>query len=97
MVLIVGDLFGTVNHGANYMFFDGATCAVGTLSIAKFLTQMVYDKNIDDTVDSTTCYGEECFRLTHMIISGLCLVSLLACTVLLYITRGSYGTIVDKG
>ena len=87
MVLIVGDLFGTANHGANYMFFDGATCALGTLSVAKYLTQIVYEKNIDGTTeDSTTCHGEECFRVTHMIISGLCLVSLVACTVLLHIS-----------
>ena len=94
MVLIVGDLFGTINHGANYMFFDGATSALGTLSIAKFLTQSIYEKNInDDMANTETCYGEECFRLTHIIIAALCLVSLIACTMLLYVTRSSYGTV----
>lgn len=95
MVLIVGDLFGTVNHGANYMFADGFTCAIGTLSIAKYLTQSVYESHIDNDVDTlnTSCYGPECFRLTHIIVAGLCLVSLLACLLLLYRTKSSYGTL----
>ncbi|CAB9523117.1 Nodulin-like [Seminavis robusta] len=94
MVLVVGDLFGTVNHGANYMFADGFTCAVGTLSIAKFLTQFVYEQHIEG--DETTCFGEECFRITHAIISGLCLISMFACVALLYMTRSSYGTLLDE-
>ena len=106
MVLIVGDLFGTVNHGANYMFMDGFTCAVGTLSIAKYLTQYFYEKQIDNEMmaaeenvdpNTTVCYGSGCFRTTHMIISGLCFVSLLACVVLLYMTRSSYGTLLPRG
>jgi len=84
MVLIVGDLFGTVNHGANYMFADGFTCAVGTLSIAKFLTEFVYEQHVVESqeaadLNSTSgnvCVGEECFHATHVIISGLCLVAL---------------------
>ena len=92
MVLIMGDLFGTGNHGANYMFADGFTCAVGTLSIAKFLTQSVYEAHVAD--DATECYGEQCFRQTHLTIAALCLVSLLACVVLLYKTRSSYGPVL---
>lgn len=104
MVLVIGDLFGTVNHGANYMFADGFTCAVGTLSIAKFLSQFVYEKHLrlqqdgdveDNMISSSmTCYGDECFGATHWIISGLCLVSLVALTVLLYMTRTSYGPLL---
>jgi hypothetical protein len=35
MVLIVGEVFGTANVGANYMFFDGFTSAAGTLILSK--------------------------------------------------------------
>jgi len=89
MVLIIGDLFGTVNHGANYMFADGFTCAVGTVSVAKFLTQFVYERHI--VGDELACYGNDCFRWTHIIIAGLCLVSFFASIILLYMTRSSYG------
>ena len=98
MVLIIGDLFGTVNHGANYMFADGFTCAVGTLSLAKYLTQSVYEQHIvivdeDEYSIGTACFGPDCFRSTHVIISVLCLVSLFACVALLYRTRSSYGSV----
>lgn len=100
MVLIMGDLFGTVNHGANYMFADGFTCAVGTLSMAKYLTQTIYQAHVAASVDFATatrtnaCYGEACFQQTHQIIAVLCLASLVACIVLLYTTRSSYGVLV---
>lgn len=103
MVLIMGDLFGTVNHGANYMFADGFTCAVGTLSMAKYLTQTIYQAHVSPSDDFTTttttmatnaCYGEACFQQTHQIIAVLCLVSLMACLVLLYMTRSSYGVLL---
>ena len=102
MVLIIGDVFGTVNHGANYMFADGFTCAVGTLSIAKFLTQAVYEQHVvsspttSEDGPETACYGEECFRLTHIIIAGLCSLSLVACIILLYMTRSSYGLVAAR-
>ena len=92
MVLIVGDLFGTVNHGANYMFADGFTCAVGTLSVAKFLTQFIYEQHVKES--ETTCLGDECFRSTHVIVSGLCLLSFIATSILLYVTRSSYGSLL---
>ena len=92
MVLIVGDLYGTVNHGANYMFADGFTCAVGTLSIAKFLTQLEYEAHIDDLASNKMCIGQGCFQETHLIVAGLCLVAVMASTILLFTTRSSYGT-----
>ena len=89
MVLIVGDLFGTVNHGANYLFYDGFTSAAGTLSIAKFLTQFVYEQHVEG--DERACLGEACFRGSHIIVSGLCFLSLIVSVALLYKTCGSYG------
>ena len=100
MVLIMGDLFGTVNHGANYMFADGVTCAVGTLSMAKFLTQSIYQAHVVAPIDNdhmsvaTACYGEACFQQTHQIIAALCLGSMVACIVLLHMTRSSYGSVM---
>jgi len=93
MVLIIGDLFGTVNHGANYLFADGITCAAGTLSIAKYLTQFVYEQNVleGDGEASNVCFGADCFRLTHQIIAGLCMVALCASVALMYMARNSYG------
>lgn len=91
MVLIVGDLFGTGNHGANYMFMDGFTSAVGSLTIAKFLTQSVYEQNVGRDDDDTACYGTACFGFTHVVVSGLCFGASLACVWLLYMTRSSYG------
>ena len=46
MVLIVGECFGTANVGANYMFYDGVTSAIGTLILSKFVAQEVYENNI---------------------------------------------------
>ena len=37
LVLLSGEVFGVANVGANYMFFDGFSSAVGTLLLSKFL------------------------------------------------------------
>ena len=97
MVLIMGDLFGTVNHGANYMFADGFTCAVGTLAIAKFLAQSVYEAHTLESDDvSSSCFGQECFHVTHITIALLCCASLFASVALLYLTRSSYGIVISN-
>jgi hypothetical protein len=41
MVLVSGEVFGTVNAAANYMFYDGFTSALGTLLLTKGLSQHV--------------------------------------------------------
>jgi MFS family permease len=46
MVLIVGDVFGVEHHGANYMFFDGLTKAIGTTFLSEYLTGSVYQAHI---------------------------------------------------
>ena len=48
MVLITGEIFGTANVGANYMFFDGFTSAAGTLLITKGVAQDVYERHMAD-------------------------------------------------
>ena len=74
MVLIVGEVFGTQNHGANYMFYDGFTSAIGTLLISKYLAQSIYEYHIeaeDPEMDDITCYGPRCFQITHIVVALL--------------------------
>ena len=81
MVLIVGEVFGTANMGANYMFFDGLSSAMGTLLLSKYVTQEVYEQHtvrLADGTDSRTCYGQACFVGSHLIIAGLSFSCVLA-------------------
>lgn len=97
MVLIVGDIYGVANHGQNYMFYDGFTSAIGTLLIAKYLAQEVYERHIDpedENMDDLTCYGEGCFQISHVVVAALCLSSLVASIAMLHMTRSSYGQVV---
>ena len=77
MVLITGEVFGTANMGANYMFYDGLASALGTLFLSKFVTQEVYEQNIE-TEDDRTCYGRNCFWGTHIITAILSFTCVLA-------------------
>mmetsp|Transcript_9551 Transcript_9551/g.15908 ORF Transcript_9551/g.15908 Transcript_9551/m.15908 type:complete len:548 (+) Transcript_9551:46-1689(+) len=93
MVLVTGDLFGTENVGANYMFYDGLTSALGTLALSKFVAQRVYEDNIVDGGDGVTCYGPECFQMTNWIIAGLSVTCILTslCLQCMPLTRQTYG------
>jgi MFS family permease len=73
MVLIVGELYGKDHVGANYMFYDGFTSAVGTLAISKYIAQEVYEEHIDGggSPDNYTCYGIGCFQMSHLIVAAL--------------------------
>ena len=92
MVLIVGECFGTAHVGANYMFYDGVTSAIGTLILSKFVAQSVYEshivKNTDD--DGLTCYGDACFELSHYIIAGLSMSCVISSVMLMYKTKHVY-------
>jgi len=90
MVLIVGEVFGTMNHGANYMFYDGFTSAIGTLLISNFLASSVYESHIKDE-DEIACFGKGCFQLTHVIIAALCGSCLVTSVGLLVKTSDVYG------
>ena len=95
MVLIVGEVWGTRNHGANYMFFDGITSAVGTLLLSDFLSSFVYESHIDNEKDFT-CYGIGCFQMTHVVIAALCGSSLVTSLGVLIKTRNVYGKPTDE-
>jgi len=92
MVLIVGEVFGTKNHGANYMFFDGFTSAIGTVLMSKFLASAVYEANIDHAyfIATTTCYGRACFGMSHVVVVILSLTGLVTSVAVVIRTRNVY-------
>jgi len=91
MVLIVGEVFGTANAGANYMFYDGFTSAMGTLLLTKILAQDVYEEHIDPSAaDRNTCFGMDCFRMTHMVVALLSLTCVGTSIAMLFTSRHTY-------
>jgi hypothetical protein len=96
MVLIIGEVFGTAHVGANYLFYDGFSSAMGTLLLSKFVAQTVYENHIDhedENSDGVTCYGQDCFRMSHLIVAGLSLSCVLSSVGMLRTrtTRQTYG------
>jgi hypothetical protein len=94
MVLAVGDIFGPDNLGANYMFFDGASSAIGTLLLSKYLAQTVYANHVDSAVgqEDKACSGDECFRLSHLVVAILASTCVVASILLsrTKLTRSAY-------
>jgi MFS family permease len=94
MVLIVGEIYGTAHVGANYMFYDGFTSAAGAFLLSKVVAQQVYDSHIhphySDADDGATCYGQECFQVTHVIIAFLSLICVATSLLFQYSTRDRY-------
>lgn len=93
MVLIIGEVFGTANVGANYMFYDGFSSAMGTLLLSKFVAQTVYESHIDHSdanSDNRTCYGQDCFRASQLIVAGLSLSCVISSIGMLRTTRQTY-------
>jgi MFS family permease len=88
-VVIVSELWGSATFGSNYMFFDGTTSVVGTLVVAKYLTQMVYSDHIE-LPETTVCHGHSCFAETHWVIAGTCCAALVSQAALAWQTRGLY-------
>ena len=52
------------------MVFDGLYQFLGTIGIAKYLVQTVYNQNLPPNEHS--CFGTQCFGGTHVIVSLLC-------------------------
>jgi len=76
LVLVSQELFGTTNAGANYMFYDGSTSALGTVLLSNLVAQKVYDDHIvpdEDGNKGKVCIGEGCFQTSHLIVAGLAL------------------------
>lgn len=92
MVLIVGEVFGTANMAANYMFFDGFTSAAGSVLLSKFVAQEVYEDHIDrkDDPHNVTCLGSGCYAMTHAVCAALSAVCIFTALCLLKTTRNIY-------
>jgi len=92
LVLIVGEVFGTKNVGANYMFYDGFTSAAGSVLLAKFVAQEVYEQHIDtkDDPNNTTCIGPGCFSMTHAVVAILSFLCIFTSLCLVFSTRRIY-------
>ena len=90
MVLIVGEIFGNRNLAGNYMFFDGFTCAAGTLFLSKLVAQAVYVKHIDEDIDPNNCYGTECFEWTHRAATFFALSCVVTSMALIHLSRRFY-------
>jgi MFS family permease len=91
LVLITGEVFGTAHVGANYMFYDGFTAAVGTLLMTKLIAQDVYESHISPKADDpTTCLGMGCFQQTHLAMAGLSMTCIVTSWMMLITTREVY-------
>lgn len=90
MVLIVGEVFGASYIASNYLIYDGCTSAAGTLLLSKFVAQDVYESHITPGGDGVTCYGLGCFSLSHFIVAGLALTSIITSVGVLLTTRDVY-------
>ena len=88
MVLIVGEVFGSAHVGANYMFYDGATSAFGTVLLSKLVAQEVYEAHVRG--GGLTCVGGGCFCMSHVAVAGLSLASVVTSGALLRATRHVY-------
>jgi MFS family permease len=93
MVLIVGDIFGIEHHGANYMFYDGYTKAIGTLLLSEYVAGTVYEAHVDkQEADGETCFGPACFRKTHLTVAVLSVTCIVASLALQYTSRHVYAS-----
>lgn len=107
----VSELFGMKYFGIIYNFFIMASPA-GSLFFSGFLAGYIYDLEADKqqtirvlsghstlfTVasESATCTGAVCFRLTFLIMTGVCLLGISLTTVLCIRTRSVYQTLYGR-
>jgi len=105
-VVLVSELFGRRNLGGNYMLYDGWCAALGSLGLAKFLPQSIYNSHkqpstiapslpVPDPYGSGSssgpeCVGKECFEGTFAVIAGLAYGAILLCVFLAARNRKLY-------
>lgn len=94
-VLIVGDVFGVEHHGANYMFYDGGTKALGTILLSEYLAGNVYEAHVDHggggDGSNNICLGPSCFQMTHLVIAGCAVTCIIASLLLCKTSQKAYG------
>lgn len=89
LIVSVAELFGAERVASNYMVFDGAPCAMGTILIAKALAQHVYQTQAGPE-GGGVCDGDTCFRLSHAAIIMLQLAAGLVAVCLAMRTQQIY-------
>ena len=63
----------------------------GVLGLGKFVAQAVYTAHIaPGAADSRVCRGPRCFRLTHVIVAGLCVTAAGGLALVAWRSRGLY-------
>eukprot|EP01065_Artemidia_motanka_P007331 TRINITY_DN1362_c4_g1_i1.p1 TRINITY_DN1362_c4_g1~~TRINITY_DN1362_c4_g1_i1.p1 ORF type:complete len:585 (+),score=192.53 TRINITY_DN1362_c4_g1_i1:67-1821(+) len=102
MVVLVSELFGRKNLGGNYMLYDGWTAALGSLALAKFVPQTIYDEHASSDSGSSgsssggeTCYGRVCFGWSFAIIAALSCGAVLLSLLLHCRNRAMYRRLID--
>lgn len=106
MVLVIGEVFGTKNVGANYLFMDGFSLAIGTFFLSKVLAQDVYESHIGRSTSSEsdsfldfdphTCYGKGCFEATHMTVAVLSFTCVFASLGVYHASRTAYRKLAHR-
>ncbi|KAJ3677262.1 hypothetical protein LUZ60_002986 [Juncus effusus] len=70
MIPTVSELFGLKNFGLFYNFMSLGN-PIGAFLFSGLLAGYLYDKEMATQV-GTTCVGQECFRVTFLILGGIC-------------------------
>ena len=73
MVPTVSELFGLKHFGIIYNFMSLGN-PIGALLFSGLLAGYVYDKEAARQHDGSSCLGPDCFRLTFMVLAGVCSV-----------------------
>eukprot|EP00756_Hemistasia_phaeocysticola_P064074 Hpha_TRINITY_DN7518_c0_g1::TRINITY_DN7518_c0_g1_i1::g.19157::m.19157 len=107
-VVLVSELFGRRNLGGNYMLFDGWCAALGSLGLAKFLPQSIYNSHKDPSTPAPPpvpwdgsgsssgpdCTGRDCFGASFGVIAGLSYLALILVLVLAARNRKLYRNLI---
>merc|ERR1712232_673288 len=91
LVITVSEIFGQKRPASNYMIFDGSPGAVGSIIFAKLIAGTVYKSHQEcDSAGDCTCSGDECFRLSHIVIVGMELAVTVVAAFLAMRSQGVY-------
>lgn len=92
MIPTASELFGLKNFGVIYNFMMIGN-PLGALLFSSFFAGLVYDTEAAKQGSSSTCLGPDCFRLTFLVLSGICGLGTLLSTILSIRIRPVYKTL----
>ncbi|KAH7425569.1 hypothetical protein KP509_11G060500 [Ceratopteris richardii] len=100
---ILSEIFGLKNFGMFYNFYIMAS-PIGSIFFSGFLAGYLYDieaakqqagtLNLNST--DLTCLGASCFRLTFLIMTGVCIVGIVLTVVVSIRTSSVYKALYGK-